>query len=56
MDWLVCNESINTEVLKVRVSRVEGYEETMDIIKEYEDIIKTNKKNIITRQSKVSTR
>ena len=26
---------------------MEGYEEAMNIIKEYEDIIQTNKKNVI---------
>ena len=31
----------------MRGNRVEDYQEAMDIIKEYEDIIKTNKKNII---------
>ena len=31
----------------MRGNRVEDYQEAMNIIKEYEDIIKTNKKNII---------
>ena len=47
MDSLVYNENISKEDLNERANRVEGYEEAMDIIKEYEDIIKTNKKNII---------
>ena len=47
MDSIVYNENINTEDLNERADRVEGYEEAVNIIKEYEDIIKTNKKNII---------
>ena len=47
MDSLVYNENINTEDLNEPADWVEGYEETVNIIKEYEDIIKTNKKNII---------
>ena len=45
MDSLVYNENIDTEDLNERAEKVEGYEEAIDIIKEYEDIIKTNKKN-----------
>ena len=47
MDSLVYNENINTEDLDERGNRVENYEEAVDIIKKYEDIIKTNKKKII---------
>ena len=47
MDSIVYNENINTEDLNERPDRVEGYEEAVNIIKEYEDITKTNKKNII---------
>ena len=44
---LVRNDIINTEDLNKRANRVEHYEEAINIIKEYQDIIKTNKKNII---------
>ena len=47
IDSPVNNENINTEDLNKRSDRVEGYEEAVNIIKEYKDIIKTNKKNII---------
>ena len=47
IDSLVYDDKINTEDLNMRVNRVEDYEEAMNIIKEYEDIIKKNKKNII---------
>ena len=47
MDSLVYNENINTEDLNEPADWVEGYEETVNIMKEYEDLIKTNKKNII---------
>ena len=48
MNSLVCNENfINSEDLNARAKRVEGFEEAMNIIKEYEHIIKTNKKTII---------
>ena len=46
MNSLVYDESINTEDLNYWAKRVEGCEEAMDIIKEYEDIIKASKKNI----------
>ena len=42
----------------MRENRVKDYQEAMDIIKEYEDIIKTNKKNTICfayQQDKVSS-
>ena len=39
---------MNTKDLKERANRVEGYDEAMNIIKEYEDTIKTNKKYIIS--------
>ena len=39
--------NINTEDLNARANRVEGYEKAMNIIKEYEVIIKTKKKNIM---------
>ena len=47
MESLVYNESINTEDLNERAYKAESYEEVMVIIKEYEDKIKTNKKNLI---------
>ena len=47
MDSLVYNENINTEDLNECAVRVEGYEKAVNIVKEYEDIIKTDKKNII---------
>ena len=48
MDSLNCNENIiNTEDLNAQANRVEGYEEAMNVIKEYKHISKTNKKNII---------
>ena len=46
MDSLVYNENINTEDLNECAVRVEGYEKAVNIVKEYEDIIKTDKKNI----------
>ena len=56
MDSLAYNENINTDDLNKRVNRVDSYEEVMDIIKKHEDIIETNKKNVIFveyQQSKV---
>ena len=47
MESLLYNESINTEDLNERAYKAESYEEVMVIIKEYEDTIKTNKKNLI---------
>ena len=47
MDSVVYNKNINTEDLNEWGNRVEDYEEAMGIIKEYEDIIKTNTKNIM---------
>ena len=47
IDSFVYNENINTKDLNELEDRVEGYEEAMIIIKEYEDIIKTSKMNII---------
>ena len=44
IESLVYNNNINTEDLNARADRVEGYEETMSIIKEYEDIIKAKRK------------
>ena len=31
----------------MQANRVEGYEKAVNFLKEYEDVIKTNKKNII---------
>ena len=45
IDSFVYNENSTTEDLNMRAKK--DYEEAMNIIKEYEDIIKTNKKNII---------
>ena len=59
MNSLVYNKNINTEDLNECADRVEGYEKAVNIIKEYEDIIKTNKKNIIFfayQQGKVFTK
>ena len=47
IDSIVYNKNINTEDLNEWGNRVEDYEEAMGIIKEYEDIIKTNKRNTI---------
>ena len=47
MNSLVYDENINTEDLNYWAKRVEGCEETMDIIREYEDIIKASKKKHI---------
>ena len=47
IDSLVYNENINKEDLHEQGYKVEDYEEAVDIIKEYEAIIKTNKKNLI---------
>ena len=47
MNLLVYNENIDTEDLNEQGSIVESYEEAMDIIKNYKDIIETSKKNII---------
>ena len=48
MDSLVHNENIDTEDLNegANIVEVESYGKAMDIIKEYKDIIKENKKNI----------
>ena len=47
MDLLIYKESIDTEDLNERANIVESYEEGVDYIKEYKDIIKTNKKKTI---------
>ena len=49
MDSLVHNGNINREDLNERANivEVESYGKAMDIIKEYKDIIKENRKNII---------
>ena len=47
MDSLAYNENISTDDWNKRVNRVDSYEEVMDIIKKHEDIIETNKKNVI---------
>ena len=47
MDSLVYNENTNAEDLNQQANMVEDYKEAMDIIKEYKNIIKTNKKNNI---------
>ena len=47
IDSLVYNENINTADLNKREDRVKDYEDAMNIIKEYEDIIKANKRNIM---------
>ena len=47
MESLVYNKNIDTEHSNEWGNTVEGCEEAMDIIKEYENIIRTNKKNII---------
>ena len=41
------NANINTEELNKCADRVKGYEEATNIIKEYREIIKTNKNNIV---------
>ena len=43
IDSLVYNENINTADLNKREDRVKDYEDAMNIIKEYEDIIKQTK-------------
>ena len=47
MEPLVYTENIVTEHLNEWANIVESCEEAMDIIKEYKDITKTNKKNIM---------
>ena len=47
MDSLVYNENIDRESLNEQTNIVEIYEEAMDITKEYEDVIKTKKNDII---------
>ena len=42
MEPLDYNENIDTQDLNERANIVESYEEAMDIIKEYQDIIETN--------------
>ena len=47
LDSLVHDENINNEDLSARVDTVRDCQEAMKIIKERENIIKTNKKKII---------
>ena len=47
MDLLIYKENIDTEDLNEGANIVESYEEGVDYIKEYKDIIKINKKSII---------
>ena len=44
MDSLVHNENIATEYLNKQANIMESYDEAMDIIKEYKDIIKKTKR------------
>ena len=44
IDSFVYNVNINTEDLNLRENRVEDYKEAMNIIKKFEDVIKTNRK------------
>ena len=44
IDSLVYNENINTKNLNEHAGRAEGYEDTMNIVKEYEDTIKAKKR------------
>ena len=44
IDSLVYNENINAKNLNEHAGRAEGYEDTMNIVKEYEDTIKTKKR------------
>ena len=44
IDSLVYNENINTKNLNEHAGRAEGYEDTINIVKEYEDTIKTKKR------------
>ena len=53
MESLVYNKNIDTEHSNEWGNTVEGCEEAMDIIKEYENIIRTNKKNIFLHINKV---
>ena len=46
MESLVFNEDIDTKDLNEWATIEESCKESLDIIKEYEGIIKTNKKNI----------
>ena len=47
IDSLGCNENIHKEELIICADRVKDCQETLNIIKNCEDIIKINKKNII---------
>ena len=47
LDSFVYNQNITKEDLSARVDTVEDCQEAMKIIEEYENIIKTNEKNII---------
>ena len=47
LDSLVHDENINNEDLSARVDTVRDCQEAMKIIKERENIVKTNKKKII---------
>ena len=47
LDSLVYSENITKEDLSARVDTVEDCQETVKIIEEHENIIKTNKKNIM---------
>ena len=44
----VYNESINKEDSNAQANTLEDYQEAMNIIEEYEDVTKRNKKNIIS--------
>ena len=47
LDSFAYNENITKKDLSARVDTVEDCQRAMEIIKEYENLIKTNKKNII---------
>ena len=47
IDLFCYNQNIDKEELNMRADRVKDYQQALNIVKEYEDIIKINKKNII---------
>ena len=48
IDSLVSNDTIETEELKQEANRVKKLEDAADIIKQYEEILRTKRKGIIS--------
>ena len=53
LDSFVYNENIDKEDLNVRENRVEEYQEAMNIVKEYEDVLHTDEVKFLENLKKI---